>query len=49
MVANIRLTKGTFEKMEKLRQLGFVPSVLMRRAIEQVLDETLQKAKKAGL
>ncbi len=49
MITNVRLNAVAFEKMEQLRQLGITPSVIMRRAIEKALDETLQKAKKAGI
>ena len=46
---NVRLNATAFEKMEQLRKLGFSPAAIMRKAIEQALDETLQKARKAGL
>jgi predicted DNA-binding protein len=49
MVTNIRLNASTFEKMKTLRQLGFSPSAIMRKAIEEALNTTLEKARRAGL
>lgn len=49
IVTNIRLNASTFQKMEQLREFGFNPATIMRRAIEQALAETLEKAKKAGI
>jgi predicted DNA-binding protein len=46
---NVRLNASTFQKMEELRQLGFSPAAIMRKAIEQALEKTLEKAKRAGL
>ncbi len=46
---NVRLNASAFQKMEQLRQLGFSPAAIMRKAIEQALDATLEKAKKANL
>ena len=49
MITNVRLNASAFEKMEQLRQLGFSPARIMRSAIEQALEKTLEKAKRAGL
>ena len=46
---NVRLNASAFQKMEELRQLGFSPAAIMRKAIEQALSSTLEKAKKANL
>ena len=45
---NIRVDDKTRAKLKVLRELGYLPSAIMRQAIQKAVDEKLRLARERG-